>query len=67
MRAQNEMPGKIAEDIEQIRKICDLIGGLSYEDKRLVCWITAADCAQLEDTEIEKHNLQFTEKQQDSQ
>ena len=67
MRAENEMQGKIAEDIAQIRKICDLIGGLSYEDKRLVCWITAADCVQLEDKEIEKRNLQLAEKQQDSQ
>ena len=66
MRAENKMPGKIAEDIAQIRKICDLIGDLSYEDKRLVCWITAADCVQLEEKENAEHNLQFTTKQQDS-
>lgn len=67
MWAKDEMPKRLAEDIEQIRKICDLIGGLSYEDKRLVCWITAADCVQLEEKENAEHNLQFTEKQQNSQ
>ena len=67
MRTKGEMPGKIAEDIEQVRKICGLIGGLSYEDKRLVCWITAADCVQLEEKENAEHSLQFTEKQQGSQ
>ena len=56
------MPGKIADDIEAVTRACRIIGGLSYEDKRLVCWITAADCVQLEDKEIEKHNLQLTAK-----
>ena len=63
MRAENDMPPKIALDIEAVRRVCDLIGGLSYEDKRLVCWITAADCVQLEEKEIERNNLQLTEKQ----
>ena len=67
MRAENEMPHKIALDIEAVRRVCDLIGGLTYEDKRLVCWITAADCVQMEEKKIENNNLQLAKKQQDSQ
>ena len=63
MRAENEMPHKIALDLEAVTRACRIIGALSYEDKRLVCWITAADCVQLEEKEIAGNNLQLTEKQ----
>ena len=62
MRSENEMPGKIADDLAAVTQACRIIGGLSYEDKRLVCWITAADCVQLEEKESAKHNLQLTAK-----
>lgn len=57
------MPGKIADDLAAVTRACRIIGDLSYEDKRLVCWITAADCAQLEEKEHERNSLQLTAKQ----
>lgn len=47
MRNQNELPRKIAQDIAAVQKICDLIGGLSLDDKELVCFITAEDVEQM--------------------
>lgn len=41
------MPGKIAQDIAAVQKICNLIGGLSLDDKELVCFITAEDVEQM--------------------
>lgn len=42
---------RLVQDIETVKRACRVIGELSLEDKRLVCWITAADITQLEDKE----------------
>ena len=57
MRLEKEMPHKIADDLDAVMRACQIIGALSYEDKRLVCWITAADCVQLEEKKSERNSL----------
>lgn len=43
---------KIAQDIATVQKICDLIGGLTLEDKELVCFIVAEDIEQMQERRI---------------
>ena len=47
MRDKENLPRKIAQDIDAVRRVCDLIGELSQDDKELVCWITAEDVEQM--------------------
>ena len=47
---------RLVQDIETVKRACRVIGELSLEDKKLVCWITAADITQLEDKEHEDNS-----------
>lgn len=60
------MPGKITDDPQRLKAACDLIGGMTKDDKELVAWIAAADVLQMEELNREDKSNKETERQGDT-